>query len=188
MLKIEPQLQTEFHQRLATDEWQAKLTACIVDALASHHEYRTSNGSGVVRSRYNEERYMGPLSVVKYDFIVEAQIRRHRALTWRRDQYNAEVRWSPSIEKFEIKRETISTVETRAARRTEPCGCKPVYRTGSIWLWPGRGRSLYLPVVRRNDANSVFTALAQCLPLDATFRRALFHACGVDHAATVVAQ
>jgi hypothetical protein len=113
MLKIESQFETEFHQHLATREWQAKLTACVADALASHSEYRTVKGTGIVRSRYNEDRYMGPLSVVKYNFLVEVQVCRG-GLTWRKDKYCAAIRYSATTEKFEITREEISTIETRA--------------------------------------------------------------------------
>ena len=77
MIKVESQLDTDFHRQLATSEWLSTLSSRITVAIKSHPEFHTANGAGTVRSRHNEDRYMGPLSIVKYEFVVEVEVLRH---------------------------------------------------------------------------------------------------------------
>ena len=88
MIKVESQLETDFHRQLATGVWLSTLSSRITDAIRSCPEFHTDKGAGMVRSRYNENRYMGPLSIVKYEFVVRSKsygeiLRRARTGTMR---------------------------------------------------------------------------------------------------------
>ncbi|MCE9544662.1 MAG: hypothetical protein K8T25_03970 [Planctomycetia bacterium] len=116
MIHLASQFATPFHRRLATDQWLQKLRSFLEDTLVSHQEYQTADAIGSVRAAFNEDRFTGPLSLVKYDFVVELEVAR-LGTTLCKDQYNASLRYSPDSDTFAFKIETISTVETRAAER-----------------------------------------------------------------------
>lgn len=137
MLKLKVQLHTQYHRSLATDRWLAALQQHLTAVISSHTEFQTADGSGVVRARFNEERLMGPRSLVKDDFEAAIDVRR-RGFTFRRDRYEARVRYYPENGSFRTVCETISTVETRALetanrRRVAKCVAKFVKRIRSKW-------------------------------------------------------
>lgn len=63
-MHLELDLVTSFHRELVTVAWLQKLTEFL-------SVYDRLKGRGLVRSDYNQERFMGPQSVVKYRFKVE---------------------------------------------------------------------------------------------------------------------
>jgi len=110
MVALIPDLTTQFHRDLAAPEWLASLAAHIGRALASHREYQTSDATGIVFSGYNEDRYMGPNSVCKFFFVVDALVvRRNRTLD--RDRYQAWLRYEPRTGTFRTRSELIETRE-----------------------------------------------------------------------------
>lgn len=110
MLKLKPQLVTQYHVGIATPEWLRHLTSHVRESIAKNSEYRTSSGTGIVSSQYNEDRFMGPLSLVKNDFVVNVRV--SRGLSLQRDRFEAVLRFNPESMSFEDIRETIATVET----------------------------------------------------------------------------
>ena len=111
MLTLTPQLVTCYHLGVATTDWLRALEIHVSGAIASHPEYHTSSGRGPVSSRYNEERFMGPLSLIKNDFDVIVSV--SRRLSIRKDRYEATVRYIPESHTFETMRETVETMETK---------------------------------------------------------------------------
>jgi hypothetical protein len=111
MVNLTPQLVTRYHIGIATTDWLRTLETHVSSLIASHPEYRTASGRGAVSSRYNEERFMGPLSLVKNDFDVIVHV--SRLLSIRKDRYEATVRYSPETNAFDTLRETVETVETK---------------------------------------------------------------------------
>ena len=112
-MQIKQELQTNLHRELATPEWLAILQAHLVAAIEATDKFRSAKGSAVVTSRYNEERCMGPLSLVKYKFLVHAEVNRG-LLDFRKDSYRADVIYHTEAKEFETIQEVIETVETRA--------------------------------------------------------------------------
>jgi hypothetical protein len=104
-------LVTEYHVQIATTVWLRALETHIRDWIASHPEYQTSSGRGTITSQYNEDRFMGPLSLIKNDFHVIVNVRRRFSL--RQDRYESTVRFTPESGTFENLRETVETVETK---------------------------------------------------------------------------
>jgi hypothetical protein len=111
MVTLTPQFVTRYHVGLATKEWLRNLETHINNAIASHHEYQTSSGRGIVSSRHNEERFMGPMSLIKNDFDVTIRVSRRFSI-WK-DCYEATVRYIPESNEFENLRETVETVESK---------------------------------------------------------------------------
>ena len=89
MVTRTPQLVTRYHIGLATTDWLRHLENHISDAIASHAEYHTSSGRGVISARHNEDRFMGPLSLIKNDFNVTVDV--SRPFWIRTDRYEATV-------------------------------------------------------------------------------------------------
>jgi hypothetical protein len=111
MLTLNILLQTEYHRSLAASDWSEKLEQHINASLLSHPEYLTSNGKGNVWSKYNEERFMGPRSLIKNDFEVELHI--SRPFSFRKDHYRASVRYSVDTQLFSNLNEYVTTVEIK---------------------------------------------------------------------------
>lgn len=76
MRKLETRLHTHFHLALATNEWLQSLCAYVEEALHNQSKYQTCKGEGVASTIYNEPRYMGPSSVVKFYFDVQVTVAR----------------------------------------------------------------------------------------------------------------
>lgn len=111
MVKLASHLKTGFHRTLANADWLSLLAQFLSERIAQHKAYRTSSGRGCVRSLYNDEKYMGPNSVCRYEFAVKVSVSRGR-FSLVRDRYEADVRYVPEDHRFEIRWETIRTVET----------------------------------------------------------------------------
>lgn len=111
MLTLTPQLVTRYHISIATIDWLRDLESHVVSTIASHPEYHTTSGCGTVSSGYNEERFMGPLSLIKNDFNVVVRV--NRRFSFRKDQYEMAVRYVPESKIFETLRETVETIETK---------------------------------------------------------------------------
>jgi hypothetical protein len=114
-LKLTCKLRTRYHLKLATADWLRKLCDHLTTSITSHPEFHSANGTGVVTSPYSEERFMGPLSLVKNDFL--ATVRVSRRFSFRKDHYRANVRYSPEKREFATLYEEVATVETRARDR-----------------------------------------------------------------------
>ncbi len=111
MVTLKPQFVTRYHVEIATTDWLRAIEHHVTSSIACHPEYHTSSGRGVVSSRYNEERFMGPLSLVKNDFDVVVHVLRRFSI--RKDRYEATVRFTPESNRFENLRETVETIETK---------------------------------------------------------------------------
>jgi hypothetical protein len=112
MVTLTPQLVTRYHVGLATTDWLRGLETHVGRSIACHPEYRSSSGRGTVASQYNEERFMGELSLIKNDFAVIVHVSRHWSI--RKDRYEATVRYAPESNTFKTLRETVETLETKA--------------------------------------------------------------------------
>lgn len=110
-LTLKPQFVTQYHVLLATNEWLRSLETYISNSIQLHPEYQTSTGCGTVSSRYNEERFMGPLSLIKNEFNVTAQI--IRRLTPDTDRYEVTVRYVQESNEFVNLWENVETVESK---------------------------------------------------------------------------
>lgn len=111
MVTLTPRLVTRYHVGIATTDWLRSLETYVVSSLVSHSVFRTSSGRGTISSRYNEDRFMGPLSLIKNDFDVIVRV--SRGFSIRKDRYEATVRYTPESNAFETLRETVETVETK---------------------------------------------------------------------------
>jgi hypothetical protein len=111
-------MSTRFHCDLVSEVWLQSLAVHLGTAIAAHDEYETAEGDGVVYSEYNEERYMGPLSVVKYFFRVEINVGRSSS-TEDQARYEADVEYCPDTSTFKTRYENIDTKETRKRKREE---------------------------------------------------------------------
>ena len=109
---------TEFHRELATQGWMESLRSHIEERIAKHRTDISADITGVVRSRYNEVRYMGPDSVVKYHFLVEVTLPRHDAPA-DPDKYESSVRYQAEAGTFETFHEDFDSKERRAKREFE---------------------------------------------------------------------
>jgi hypothetical protein len=143
MVTLTPQLVTRYHVGIATTDWLRALETHISDSIASHAEYRTLFGRGTVASQYNEDRFMGPLSLIKNDFHVIVNVCRRFSL--RKDRYEATVRFTPESSTFKNLRETVETVETKrrdnrnfklVARLCEKIGAGCQRRVVDEWQCP----------------------------------------------------
>jgi hypothetical protein len=114
-LRLKCRFATRYHLALATEDWLGKLRAHLTTAIASHPEFHTEDGRGTMSSRYSEERFMGPLSLVKNDFVAVIQV--SRRFSFRKDRYTATVRYMPEQGRFTTLRDEVSTVETRCRDR-----------------------------------------------------------------------
>jgi len=112
-MRLQTELKTQLHRELATPEWLDALLTHTKSAIAAHGLFHTTDGTAIVRSHYNEERYMGRRSLVKYRFMVEASVRRG-LFAFRKDSYRAEIEYRPETHTFETRSEAVDTVETRA--------------------------------------------------------------------------
>ena len=61
---------------MASDAWLSACETFVTESVATHPVYRSSDGHGLLISNYNEDRFMGPLSICKYWFIVTATVNR----------------------------------------------------------------------------------------------------------------
>ena len=66
MVTLVSRFSTKFHRDLASPAWLLGLAKHVERAISADRGYETSDAEGVVFSQYNEERYMGPLSVCKF--------------------------------------------------------------------------------------------------------------------------
>ncbi len=115
MLTLEHQLVTEFHRDLATDDWLASLACYVQNVISNHPEYHTADGTGTVRSNYNEERYMGPNSICKFVFEICCDIDRISGEP-EKDCYLASAKYESKTQTFEIQREETRTKETETRK------------------------------------------------------------------------
>jgi hypothetical protein len=115
MVKLKLKLRAEFHRRLAGARWTASLAHFLEETIAGHPEIQSSNAAGVIKSRYDDPRYFGPNSVVKYQFEVALRIQL-RGDFFRRATFEASVQYDPNDESFRILRHSTS-VDTPAIRR-----------------------------------------------------------------------
>jgi hypothetical protein len=115
MVTLVSKLSTEFHRDLASHAWLRNLAAHVERALIAHDDYETSDGEGVVSSEYNEKRFMGPLSIVKYYFVVTVHLRRSDSTG--RDTYEAHVEYCPETNTFQTFYETVDTEANRQAAK-----------------------------------------------------------------------
>jgi hypothetical protein len=76
MIQVWHEFTHPFHLALATPGWIEKLSEFIGAHVALNPEFSTRRGEALVRSRYGEDRYMGPLSLCRYFFEVKARIER----------------------------------------------------------------------------------------------------------------
>jgi hypothetical protein len=113
MILLQPKLVTSFHWSLADARWVTDLEAFVTERVRASAAFRTLDGSGTLRADYNEDRFMGPQSVVKYHFQIEAQISRGDANA-PHDAYQASIEYDPEAGRFSCRNEWISTQETRA--------------------------------------------------------------------------
>ena len=111
MLTLTPKLVTRYHIGIATNDWLRDLEVLVKSAITSHPEYQTSSGTGTVTSRYNEDRFMGPLSLIKNDFDVIVDV--DRRFSFRKDRYEVTVRYAPDSDTFKTLREAVETVESK---------------------------------------------------------------------------
>ena len=118
MLTLVPRMSTRFHCDLVSEGWIRGLAEHVRAAIAAHDEYETTEGDGVVYSEYNEERYMGPLSVVKYWFRVDVNVGRSSS-TEDQARYDTDVEYCPETSTFRTRYETIDTKETRRRKRED---------------------------------------------------------------------
>jgi len=124
MIRLVSALATEFHRDLATQGWLEGLRACVEERIGTYRsDYHSADVTSVVRSRYNEVRYMGPNSVVKYHFIVEATLPRHDAPT-DPDRFESSIRYNAETGIFETLHEVFDSKEIRARREVERCGAQ----------------------------------------------------------------
>jgi hypothetical protein len=107
MIKLWHELYTEYHRALANREWMEKLAIFIEANVILREEFSTREGEGLVTSRYNEDRYMGPISYVKNLFQVEVHLNREDGQGF--DLYKIEVHYD---KRFKVKHQEITTRET----------------------------------------------------------------------------
>ncbi|HZE96386.1 MAG TPA: hypothetical protein VE981_05140 [Planctomycetota bacterium] len=119
MITLQPEFVTAFHKALAVPSWIAALEAFVTARIRTSGAYQTTNGSGVVRAVYTDERYLGPNSVVRYRFEVSVDVDRDGP-TRLRDHYVASVEFDPASGGFSTwAKEHLSTIETRARYKDE---------------------------------------------------------------------
>ena len=118
MIRLVSALATEFHRELATQAWMESLRSHVEERIAGYRFDQSAHINGVVRSRYNEARYMGPNSVVKYHFIVEATLPRHDAPA-DPDKFESSIRYNAETGTFETFHEVFDSKELRARRELE---------------------------------------------------------------------
>jgi len=116
MIELTSELQTRFHQNLASKEWLRALSRHTQQTIAARPEFQSTEGSGVVGSQYNEDRYMGPHSAVKFHFIVQVAVARSNREE-DPDIYVGWVRYLPTTGAFTTLRELVETAELRKERR-----------------------------------------------------------------------
>ncbi|HLY72853.1 MAG TPA: hypothetical protein VKU80_01945, partial [Planctomycetota bacterium] len=76
MIHLTHKLVTQFHRDLATQDWLQSCAREIDSRIRAKCKVQYSEGAGCVRSRFNEDRYMGPTSAVRLQFEVEVQLPR----------------------------------------------------------------------------------------------------------------
>jgi hypothetical protein len=112
-------LAAQFHRDLATHAGMENLRSHVEERIASYRsDYQSAKVAGVVRSQYNETRYMGPNSLVKYEFIVEVTLDRHDAPS-DPDMYESSVRYKVETGTFETFQEVFDSKELREGRERE---------------------------------------------------------------------
>ena len=116
MIKLAPRFSTTFHRNLASQAWLQGLERHVESAISVDRGYETSDAEGVVCSQYNDERYMGPLSVCKFYFVVTMQVRRSSSPE-DRDAYDACIQYDPDTDSFKTLDETLDTSESRNRSR-----------------------------------------------------------------------
>jgi len=115
MISLRTDFQTPFHKNLATMAWIAKVEAFVEGRIRSTGAFKTATGTGAICSRYNEDRFMGPLSVVKYHFVVEVRVSRGEPDA-PSDLYEATLHYDPATDGLSCapRQEHCITVEQRA--------------------------------------------------------------------------
>jgi hypothetical protein len=119
MITLQPEFVTAFHKALAVPSWISALEDFVTARIRTSGAYQTANGTGTVQALYSDERYLGPNSVVRYWFEVQADVDRDEP-TPLRDRYKVEVDFDPESGRFSLRnREDLSTIETRARYKAE---------------------------------------------------------------------
>jgi len=93
-MELDLDLVTSFHLHLVTVEWLRKLMLFL-------EQDPRLEGRAVVTSDYNEDRFMGPESVVKYRFRIEFPERSASSPLW--SGYTAEVEYNPRRDDFKMR-------------------------------------------------------------------------------------
>ena len=118
MIRLASLLETDFHRDLASPAWLGQLAAHVESAIRAISGFETCDGVGKVSSRYNEARYMGPNSIVRYQFPVDVVV--FRATPGAdEDRYQCQVRFHPDTNAFRTECEVADHQETRNLRRRE---------------------------------------------------------------------
>ena len=96
-IRLTPTLTTSFHQQLVTSDFVEKVKAC----LAAHPALSGRGASGYLIPDYNEERYMGPQSVVKYRFNIAVVSKRPDSpVRW---QLSFNIEYRPKHDSFRVR-------------------------------------------------------------------------------------
>jgi hypothetical protein len=143
VLNLVTHLSTAFHRELATAAWLAALAA-HVEAEMKDRAGRYRRGEGRVSSEYNEARFMGPNSLVKYESRVDAVMSRDD--TPRPDRYRIWVRYRPDAHAFLTRQTELDTLESRLCARQEAERLEAEGRRAAEQLrerWQGR-EAIYL--------------------------------------------
>jgi len=118
VIRLTSLLETDFHRDLASPAWLGQLAAHVESAIRAISGFETCDGVGKVSSRYNEARYMGPNSIVRYQFTVDVVV--FRATPGAdEDRYQCQVRFHPDTNAFRTECEVADHQETRNLRRRE---------------------------------------------------------------------
>jgi ssDNA-binding Zn-finger/Zn-ribbon topoisomerase 1 len=113
MISLHPDFVTSFHRNLADAAWLSSLAQFIEDRLRALAAFKSLDAQGAVRPHYNEEKFMGPLSVIKYRFEVSVKVARDISSS---DRYEAQVEFDPVTARFSCSVEHVDTAEKRALR------------------------------------------------------------------------
>ncbi len=110
MIKLTPNLVTDFHRSLATPEWIAQLERVVTGRVRAQEELRSDEGEGTLKFLHTADRNLGPESIVKYICVVEANCQRAPGAPLR-DHYRASLRWIPEKQEFLLQGERAHKVE-----------------------------------------------------------------------------
>jgi len=119
VIELRLELTHPSHRALADALWVAKLRDFVAERIRTLGRFTSENGAGTVRSRYGEDRFMGPLSAVKHRFEVGVAVPRKEADT--ADRYEITVDYDPGTGTFSCVTERVDTLpdREREARRRD---------------------------------------------------------------------